>query len=139
MIVAVGNDSQFRAYCTALGIPEYGTDPKYATNRARILNRSELIPSLEKIMATGERDAWIAKLEAVGVPCGPIQTIDQVFAHPQVIARDIWKNIPHPTGGTAPTTASPMHFSATPIQYKRSAPMLGEHTDEILKEILGKS
>jgi crotonobetainyl-CoA:carnitine CoA-transferase CaiB-like acyl-CoA transferase len=56
-----------------------------------------------------------------------------------VIARDIWKNIPHPTGGTAPTTASPMHFSATPIQYKRSAPMLGEHTDEILKEILGKS
>ena len=137
MIVAVGNDSQFRSFCTALGIAQHGTDPKFATNHARIIHRAELIPMLERVMAGGERDAWIEKLEAVGVPCGPIQTIDQVFAHPQVIARDIWKNIPHPTGGSSPTTASPMNFSATPVQYRRAAPTLGQHTDEVLSEILG--
>ena len=137
MIVAVGNDSQFRAFCNTLGIAHFGADPKFATNQARIIHRAELIPLLEAIMAGGERDDWIAKLEAVGVPCGPIQTIDQVFAHPQVIARDIWKNIPHPTGGSSPTTASPMNFSATPVQYRRAAPTLGQHTDEILHEILG--
>jgi len=137
MIVAVGNDSQFRAFCTSLGIAHFGADPKFATNQARIIHRAELIPLLEAIMAGGERDDWIAKLEAVGVPCGPIQTIDQVFAHPQVIARDIWKNIPHPTGGSSPTKASPMNFSATPVQYRRAAPTLGQHTDEILHEILG--
>jgi len=137
MIVAVGNDSQFRAFCTTLGIAHFGADPKFATNQARIIHRAELIPLLEAVMAGGERDDWIAKLEAVGVPCGPIQTIDQVFAHPQVIARDIWKNIPHPTGGSSPTTASPMNFSATPVQYRRAAPTLGQHTDEVLNEILG--
>jgi crotonobetainyl-CoA:carnitine CoA-transferase CaiB-like acyl-CoA transferase len=137
MIVAVGNDSQFRAFCNTLGIAHFGADPKFATNQARIIHRAELIPLLEAIMAGGERDDWIAKLEAVGVPCGPIQTIDQVFAHPQVIARDIWKNIPHPTGGSSPTTASPMNFSATPVQYRRAAPTLGQHTDEVLSEILG--
>jgi crotonobetainyl-CoA:carnitine CoA-transferase CaiB-like acyl-CoA transferase len=139
MIVAVGNDSQYRSFCGAIGIPEYATDPKFVTNRQRILHRNELIPVLEKIMASGKRDAWIAKLEGVGVPCGPIQTIDQVFDHPQVKAREIWKNIPHPTGGTSPTTASPMNFSATPVQYNRAAPMLGQHTDEILKELLGRT
>ena len=138
MIVAVGNDSQYRAYCKAIGAPHLAEDPKYTTNAQRIINRGELIPLLENIMETGLRDDWIAKLEAVGVPCGPIQSIDQVFAHPQVIARDIWKNIPHPTGGTSPTTASPMHFSATPVQYRHPAPMLGEHSEEILREVLGR-
>jgi crotonobetainyl-CoA:carnitine CoA-transferase CaiB-like acyl-CoA transferase len=105
------------------------------TNRQRIVNRDALIPMLEKIMATGERDAWILKLENAGVPCGPIQSIDQVFSHPQVIEREIWKNMPHPMGGTAPTTASPMRFSATPVEYRRAAPTLGQHTGEILDEL----
>ena len=135
MIVAVGNDSQFRSYSQAIGRPELGTDPKFATNSQRIINRDELIPMLEKIMASGERDEWITKLEAAGVPCGPIQTIDQVFSHPQVIDRGIWQNIPHPLGGTTPTTASPMRFSATPVEYRRAPPTLGQHTDEILKEL----
>ena len=138
MIVAVGNDSQYRAYCKAIGAPHLSDDPKFTTNGLRIINRGELIPQLEKIMETGLRDDWIAKLEEAGVPCGPIQTIDQVFAHPQVIARDIWKNIPHPAGGSSPTTASPMGFSATPVQYGRPAPMLGEHSEEILREVLGR-
>ena len=138
MIVAVGNDSQFKAYCETLGIAEYSSDPRFATNHARILHRDELIPTLERLMAAGERDVWIAKLEAVGVPCGPIQTLDQVFAHPPVIAREIWKNIPHPTGGSSPTTANPMNFSATPVEYRRAAPPLGQHTAEILRELLGR-
>jgi hypothetical protein len=135
MIVAVGNDSQFRSYCEALGVPELGQDPKFVTNRQRIVNRNELIPVLEKIMAAGERDVWISKLETAGVPCGPIQSIDQVFSHPQVIEREIWKNMPHPVGGTAPTTASPMRFSATPVEYRRAAPTLGQHNEEILEEL----
>lgn len=135
MIVAVGNDSQFRSYSQAIGRPELGSDPKFATNSQRIINRDELIPMLEQIMAGGERDVWIAKLEAAGVPCGPIQTIDQVFSHPQVIDRGIWQNIPHPLGGTTPTTASPMRFSATPVEYRRAPPTLGQHTEEILKEL----
>ena len=135
MIVAVGNDSQFRSYCRAIGMPELGQDPRFVTNGQRIINRLQLIPVLEQVMASGARDVWIAILEDAGVPCGPIQSIDQVFAHPQVIERGIWKTMPHPTGGTTPTTASPMRFSATPVQYRFAPPMLGQHTEEILREL----
>lgn len=138
LILAVGNDSQFRSFAKAIGKPELGTDPKFATNRMRVTNRDELIPMLENIILTGKRDGWIDKMEVAGVPCGPIQSIDQVFAHPQVKHRNIWQTIPHPVAGTSPTTASPMRFSATPVQYRRHAPMLGEHTQEILKELLGR-
>lgn len=138
LIIAVGNDSQFRSFANAIGHPELGTDPKFATNRMRVTNRGELIPMLEKIIATGKRDEWIDKMEVAGVPCGPIQSIDQVFAHPQVKYRKIWQTIPHPVAGSSPTTASPMRFSATPIQYRRHAPLLGEHTQEVLKELLGR-
>ena len=138
LILAVGNDSQFRSFAKAIGKPELGTDPKFATNRMRVTHRDELIPMLEKIMLTGKRDEWIDRMEVAGVPCGPIQSIDQVFAHPQVKHRKIWQTVPHPVAGTSPTTASPMRFSATPVQYRRHAPMLGEHTQEILKELLGR-
>ena len=134
LIVAVGNDSQFRSYSQAIGHPELATDPKYQTNSTRITNRDELIPFLEKIMLTRTRDEWISTLEKVGVPCGPIQTIDQVFDHPQVKSRQIWREIPHPVAGVSPTTANPINYSDTPIQYTRHAPGLGEHTDEILRE-----
>jgi crotonobetainyl-CoA:carnitine CoA-transferase CaiB-like acyl-CoA transferase len=134
LIVAVGNDSQFRAYSQTIGRPELGADPKYLTNSARILNRDELIPMLEDIMLTRTRDEWISALEKVGVPCGPIQTIDQVFDHPQVKARQIWREVPHPVAGVSPTTANPINYSDTPIQYTRHAPGLGEHTEEILRE-----
>ncbi len=138
LIIAVGNDSQFRSFANAIGRSELGSDPRFATNRARVTNRGELIPILEKIIVTGKRDEWIDKMEVAGVPCGPIQSIDQVFAHPQVKYRKIWQTIPHPVAGSSPTTASPMRFSATPIQYRRHAPLLGEHTQEVLKELLGR-
>jgi len=139
LIVAVGNDSQFRAYCQIIGKPELATDPRYQTNSQRIQNRDTLIPLLEEIMLERERDQWIAAFEKAGVPGGPIQTIDQVFAHPQVKSREIWREVPHPVAGQSPTTASPMNFSATPVQYTRHAPMLGEHTEEILREFGIKS
>lgn len=134
MIAAVGNDSQFRSFCKAIERPELATDERYVTNSKRIQNRDSLIPLLEGILVTRKRDDWIDAFEKVGVPCGPIQTIDQVFDHPQVKARELWKEIPHPLGGVSPTTANPIRFSETPIEYRRHAPTLGEHTDEILRE-----
>ncbi|UOD49949.1 CaiB/BaiF CoA transferase family protein [Orrella daihaiensis] len=134
MILAVGNDSQFRAFCKVAGQEQWANDERFAKNSVRIINRQVLVPLIEQIMLERKRDDWIAALEAVGVPCGPIQTIDQVFDHPQVKARELWQNIPHPLAGTSPTTANPIRFSATPVQYRRPAPMLGEHTEEILRE-----
>lgn len=134
MILAVGNDAQFKAFCQVAGHPEWAADERFVTNSVRIVNRQVLIPMIEDIMRTRTQKRWMSELEAVGVPCGPIQNIDQVFDHPQVKARELWRHIPHPVAGQAPTTASPMNFSATPVQYTRHAPMLGEHTQEVLRE-----
>jgi len=135
MILAVGNDSQFRAFTKVAGKAQWATDERFATNSVRIINRQLLIPMVEELMLTRTRDEWIAALEPVGVPCGPIQSIDQVFDHPQVKSRELWREIPHPLAGTSPTTASPIRYSETPVQYRRAAPMLGEHTEEILREL----
>lgn len=135
MIVAVGNDGQFRAYCGVLERPDLGENPKYATNSQRLQHRDELVPLLADIMKTKPREYWIEQLQAVGVPCGPINNLDEVFAHPQVKAREVWRNIPHPVAGTAPTAANPIRFSDTPIQYRMAPPLLGEHTDEVLAEL----
>lgn len=134
LIVAVGNDSQFRAFCGVLSRPEWGADPLFSTNRQRTIHRAVLVPLMEAVMAEQTREHWITSLEKVGVPCGPIQTLDQVFDHPQVKARQVWRNIDHPLAGTSPTTANPIVFSETPIEYRRHAPLLGEHTDEVIKE-----
>ncbi|HYG42821.1 MAG TPA: CaiB/BaiF CoA-transferase family protein, partial [Bordetella sp.] len=138
LIVATGNESQYRAYCKAIGAPELGDDPRFATNRLRVTHRVELIALLSPIMKQGRRDDWIAKLEAAGVPGGPINNIAQAFEHPQVRARQLRKDLPHPLGGTAAVTASPLRFSASPVVYRRAPPLLGEHTQEILHELLGK-
>lgn len=135
LIVATGNDSQYRAYCGAIGRPDLAVNPDYATNSQRLINRVALIAELETIMKTRMRDDWIAALQKVGVPCGPINTIEQVFENPQVKAREIWKTMPHPLAGTTPTTASPIRYSATPVQYRMAPPLLGQHTEEILKEL----
>lgn len=98
LIVATGNESQYRAYCKAIGAPELGDDPRFATNRLRVANRELLVELLADIMRQGRRDDWIAKLEAVGVPCGPINNIAQAFAHPQTQARQLRRDLPHPGG-----------------------------------------
>ncbi len=139
LIVATGNESQYRAYCAAIGAPELGDDPRFATNRLRVANRGTLVPLLADIMREGRRDDWIARLEAAGVPCGPINDIAQAFAHPQAQARQLRHDLPHPGGGVAPVTASPLRFSASPVVYRRAPPLLGQHTEEVLRDVLGKS
>ncbi|WP_238923883.1 CaiB/BaiF CoA transferase family protein [Achromobacter ruhlandii] len=139
LIVAVGNDSQFRNYCGAIGLPELAADPRFATNPQRVKNREALVPLLAERMATGARDHWLVSLEAVGVPAGPINTLDQVYEDPQVLARGMKRELPHPTAGTVPMAASPLKFSGSPVEYRRAPPMLGEHTAQVLAEKLGLS
>ncbi|AOB40999.1 CoA transferase [Bordetella parapertussis] len=139
LIVAVGNDSQFRNYCRVIDLPELADDPRFATNPQRVQNRDELVPLLAERMATGERDAWLAALESAGVPAGPINTLDQVFEDPQVVARQIRRELPHPSAGTVPTASSPLRFSDSPVEYRRAPPLLGEHTRQVLSERLGLS
>jgi crotonobetainyl-CoA:carnitine CoA-transferase CaiB-like acyl-CoA transferase len=134
LIVAVGTDGQYRAYCGVIGRPDLGVHPDYADNSHRLKNRVALIAELEAIMRTRPRDAWVAELQKVGVPCGPINDLDQVFHSEQVRHRQIWRTLPHPLAGQTPTTASPMRFSETPIRYRAAPPLLGQHTQEILAE-----
>jgi len=137
LIVAVGNDSQFRAYCGVIGLPELAGDPRYATNPGRVVNRGQLVPVLAERMKTGARDHWLRELERAGVPAGPINTLDQVYDDPQVRARGMRQDLPHPAAGSVPLAASPMRFSSSPVQYRRAPPMLGQHTEEVLREELG--
>ena len=137
LIVAVGNDSQFRAYSRVIGMPELAEDERFATNRGRVINREVLIPILVERMKQGQRDDWLSQLESVGVPAGPINTIDQVYEDPHVLARGIRRDLPHPTGGTVPTVSSPMRLSDSPVQYRMPPPTLGQHTEEVLRNELG--
>jgi crotonobetainyl-CoA:carnitine CoA-transferase CaiB-like acyl-CoA transferase len=139
LIVAVGNDSQFRNYCRVIDMPELAADPRFATNPQRVINRDELVPMLVERMKTGARDKWLAELEAAGVPAGPINTLDQVYQDPQVIARQMKLELPHPAAGVAPIAASPIKLSASPVRYERPAPMLGQHTKQVLRDRLGLS
>ncbi|ALM85729.1 CaiB/BaiF CoA-transferase family protein [Bordetella sp. N] len=139
MIVAVGNDSQFRAYCRVIGMPELSEDPRFNTNPKRVLNREELVPLLVERMAQGERDHWLAELERAGVPAGPINTLDQVYEDPQVVFRQMKRELPHPVAGTVPVAGSPLRLSGSPVEYRHAPPMLGEHTAQVLRDRLGLS
>ncbi len=139
LILAVGNDTQFAAFCRLINMPELSEDDRYRKNAGRVVNRESLIPLLATVMKTRKRDVWLADLEASNIPAGPINTIDQVYEDPQVIARQMKLELPHPAAGTTPMTASPMRFSDTPIQYRNAPPMLGQHSEAILKEELGWS
>ncbi|MDO4683284.1 MAG: CaiB/BaiF CoA-transferase family protein [Lautropia sp.] len=139
MILAIGNDGQFARFCEIAGAPELANDTRFATNRARVENRATLVPLLKKLTVERNTADWIKALEAKAVPCGPINTLADVFADPQVQARGMKVTMPHPVAGQVPLVASPMKFSATPVDYRLPPPMLGEHTDEILAGTLGMS
>lgn len=136
-MLAVGNDGQFARFCEVLGDPELASDPRYTTNAARVANRDRLVPYLEQRLATRPSAHWLAELERATVPCAPVNRIDQVFDDPQVQARGMRIELPHPTAGHVPGVANPVHFSATPVQYTHAAPGLGEHTGAVLGELLG--
>ncbi|WP_417693235.1 CaiB/BaiF CoA transferase family protein [Roseibium sp.] len=137
VIVAVGNDSQFRKYCAILGLPELADDPAFATNAARVANREALVPLLSAKMQTFPRDDLLKSLEERGVPGGPINTVEDVFNDPQVNFRQMRVDLEAPgiQGGTVPSVRTPLKFSDSELVLQRAAPKLGEHTDEILAEI----
>ncbi|MCG2585694.1 CaiB/BaiF CoA-transferase family protein [Massilia sp. TS11] len=137
IIVATGNDGQYQKFVEAGGRPELGQDPRFATNPLRVQNRDVLVPILAEMVKTRTRDDWISALEAVGVPCGPINDLHDVFENPQVKARGIAIDVPHPTAGQVRLVRSPMRLSATPTTQDVPPPLLGQHTEEVLREVLG--
>ncbi|MBY4898226.1 CaiB/BaiF CoA-transferase family protein [Cupriavidus sp. AU9028] len=139
IIVAVGNDGQFRKFVDAGGRPELSADPRFATNPQRVANRDVLVPILAEMVRPRTRAQWIADLEKAGVPCGPINTLDDVFEDEQVKARGLRVDLPHPSAGEVKLVGSPIRMSATPPQALRHPPLLGEHTEDVLGDMLGYS
>ena len=138
MVLAIGNDGQFARFCELAGHAGWSGDERFATNAARVRNRTELIPLLRQTTVMKTTAEWIALLENAAVPCGPINDLAGVFADPQVVHRGLHVDMPHAAGGTAPQVANPIRFSATPIDYRRAPPLLGQDTEAVLKE-LGRS
>ncbi len=137
IVLGIGNEGQFRKFLEVAGRPEIADDPRFLTNRDRVANRTILEPMLEAITRRRTMDEWIVPLDAVGVPAGPINTLDRVFADPQVKAREMVVEVMHSLGFPVPSVASPIKMSGTPVQYRNAAPLLGEHTKEVLNEWLG--
>ncbi|WP_317204158.1 CaiB/BaiF CoA-transferase family protein [Janthinobacterium sp.] len=136
LILAVGNDRQFRSFCEVAGHAAWADDARFAGNAARVQHRAALVALLEPALRTRTTHAWLAQLEEVGVPCGPINSIDQVFAEPQVRHRQLELRLPHALAEGVPTVASPLRMSGSSTACERASPLLGEHTREILGERL---
>ena len=138
-ILAVGNDGQFRKFCEVAGIANLADDPRFVTNKARVAHRAELIPLLRQATVFKTTAQWIEQLEKAGVPCGPINDLQQVFADPQVQARGLRLDLPNALGSSTPQVASPLRLSATPVAYRSAPPLLGQHTDALLQRLLSMS
>ncbi|ALE90280.1 CaiB/BaiF CoA transferase family protein [Pseudomonas versuta] len=136
-ILTVGNDNQFRKFAEVAGRPEWGDDPRFVSNKQRVANRAVLVPLIRQATVFKTTAEWVSQLEAVGVPCGPINDLAQVFADPQVQARGLAMQLPHALAGLVPQVASPIRLSGTPVEYRNAPPLLGEHTQEILERVLG--
>ena len=137
IIVAAGNDSQFRHFVESGHEPQLADDPRFSTNPERVRHRAELDPLLQKMVLKKTKKEWIELLDTANVPCGPINNFKEVFENEQVIARQIKMEMPHPTAGKVNLVRSPMRLSETPVVENRPPPLLGEHTQEILQEKLG--
>jgi crotonobetainyl-CoA:carnitine CoA-transferase CaiB-like acyl-CoA transferase len=137
MIVAVGNDTQYAKFCDVIGRPDLATDPRFAKNRDRVGNRVVLVPLLAEIMKTRPKAQWLAALERAKVPCGAINNLAEVFADPHVNQRGMVTHWQHPLQPDLKLVSSPIKLSGTPVRTERPPPMLGQHTDEVLRELLG--
>jgi crotonobetainyl-CoA:carnitine CoA-transferase CaiB-like acyl-CoA transferase len=137
IILAVGNDGQFAKFCAVAGHPEWAQDARFAKNADRVRHRQTLVPMLEAVMKTRAKADWLAALEAAKVPCGPINNLAEVFQDPQVQQRGMVQHWSHPLADDVALVASPMKLSATPPRADRPPPMLGQHTAEVLAEVLG--
>lgn len=139
IIIVVGNNEQFRRFCGIAGCEDLVTDPQFQTNEMRVRNRAELAEHLDPIVAARPSAFWLKELEAQSIGCGPINNLEQVFNDPQVIAREMVHEMRHPANGgtTARLLASPIKMSETPVTYRHAPPLLGEHTVEVLSDVLG--
>ena len=135
-ILTVGNDSQFAKFAQVAGHPEWATDPRFASNQQRVANRTQLIPLIRQATVFKTTQQWVTELEVAGVPCGPINDLAQVFADPQVLARGLAIHMEHPLAGTLPMVASPLRLNGSPVEYRHAPPLLGEHTQEVLEQLL---
>ncbi|HZY16830.1 MAG TPA: CaiB/BaiF CoA-transferase family protein [Ramlibacter sp.] len=139
LILAVGNDGQFARFCEVAGRPELAADPRFARNQDRVRNRAVLVPLLESVLRTRPKAQWLAALEAAKVPCGAINNLAEVFADPQVGERGMVTQWDHPLAPGLRLVSSPMKLSATPVRTELPPPLLGQHTDDVLHELLGWS
>lgn len=139
IILAIGNEGQYAKFCNVAGLSALIEDTRFRDNPSRVANRDELKALIAPAMLARTTAEWIRILEPLGVPCGPINRLDQVFADPQVVHRRMQVDVPHPVAGSLPLVANPIKFSRTPIVYDTPPPMLGEHTDEVLRDVLGKT
>ena len=139
LILAVGNDGQFAKFCAVAGHPEWAQNPRYAQNAGRVRHRAELVPLLEAVMKTRNKATWLAALEAAKVPCGAINTLGEVFADPQIQERGMVTTWEHPIQPGLKLVSSPIKMSQTPVRQDLPPPLLGQHTEEVLSEVLGWS
>jgi crotonobetainyl-CoA:carnitine CoA-transferase CaiB-like acyl-CoA transferase len=139
LILACGNDNLYGKFCEAAGCAELARDPRFVTNGKRVENRAELTRLLSEVFKKRSKREWLELLEAAGVPNGPINDVAQVFDEPQVKARGVRIELDHAVAGQLPVVASPMRFSGTPVEYRLAPPLLGQHTAEVLRGLLGKS
>lgn len=134
-VLAVGNDGQFAKLCRVLGKPEWATDTRFSTNPGRVGANAELTALLSETFGQWTREAIVTALDEAGVPAAPINTIDQVFADPQLQHRQMLQHLPHPLAGTVPQVVSPIRFQDAPLRFERAPPLLGQHTEEVLREL----
>lgn len=137
MVLSVGNDATFKRFCDAFGLETLLDDPRFATNPARVANRQLVTDTLTPVMKTHPTDWWVEKLEALKIGCGPINTLKQVFDDPHVKARGMEVQMKHSSGAEVTVIANPVRLSETPADYRIAPPLLGEHTSEVLQDLLG--
>ncbi|MCP4469196.1 MAG: CoA transferase [Gammaproteobacteria bacterium] len=137
IILAVGNDAQFERFCDLAEVPELADDGRFQKNSDRVRHRQTLVSQISAIMQSKTSADWLEQLNARGIPCGPINDLEQVFADPQVQHRGLQLELEHPVAGKVASVANPIRFSQTPIEYDRAPPLLGQHTDAVLQRILG--
>ena len=139
VIIACGNDNLFKKFCEVADCMHLLQDARFATNADRVRNRSDIEPIIDVITRKRSTKEWVGALEKAGVPCGPINSLKEVFEEPQVQARGMLQQLPHSLAGKVPQVVSPMKFSGTPLEFQSAPPVLGEHTDQVLRDVLGRS
>ncbi len=139
IVIVAGNDMQFRRLCEVLGLSGLPDDERYRTNSARVVHRASLLEAIEERLRTNTKAHWLATLERAGLVAGPINTLAEALADPQAQARSLIRHARHISGGTVPLVASPMRMSSTPLEHYTAPPTCGQHTEEVLQELLGRS